>query len=136
MAVGGAIVGTALMFVGAWLTEKTKGFYLLRDLVRFLAFLPMAVPGIVLGLGYIFFFNAPGNPLNFLYATMAILVINTVAHFYTVGHLTATTALQQIDPDFESVSAWLNVSHVRTFPRVTAPSCLPAILTSALYLFG
>src|SRR5260370_34613161 len=135
MAVGGAIVGTALMFVGAWLTEKTKGFYLLRDLVRFLAFLPMAVPGLVLGLGYIFCFNAPGNPLNFLYATMAILVINAVAHFYTVGHLTATTALKQIDPEFESVSASLKVPVWRTFARVIAPICLPAILDIAIYLF-
>jgi iron(III) transport system permease protein len=135
MAAGAAIVGTALMFVGAWLTEKTKGFHLLRDLVRFLAFLPMAVPGLVLGLGYIFFFNAPSNPLNFLYATMAILVINTVAHFYTVGHLTATTALKQIDPEFEAVSASLKVPIWRTFLRVTAPICLPSILDIAIYLF-
>jgi iron(III) transport system permease protein len=95
----------------------------------------MAVPGLVLGLGYIFFFNAPGNPLNFLYATMAILVINAVAHFYTVGHLTATTALKQIDPEFESVSASLKVPVWRTFARVTAPICLPAILDIAIYLF-
>ena len=135
MALGAAIVGTVLMFVGAWLTEKTKGFYLLRDLVRFLAFLPMAVPGLVLGLGYIFFFNARSNPLNFLYATMAILVVNTVAHFYTVGHLTATTALKQIDPEFEAVSASLKVPIWRTFLRVTAPICLPSILDIAIYLF-
>jgi iron(III) transport system permease protein len=135
MAVGAAIVGTVLMFVGAWLTEKTKGFYLLRDLVRFLAFLPMAVPGLVLGLGYIFFFNARSNPLNFFYATMAILVVNTVAHFYTVGHLTATTALKQIDPEFEAVSASLKVPIWRTFLRVTAPICLPSILDIAIYLF-
>ena len=135
MACGAAILGTALTFVGAWLTEKTKGIYLLRDLVRLLAFLPMAVPGLVLGLGYIFFFNAPGNPLGFLYATMAILVINTVAHFYTVGHLTATTALKQIDPEFEAVSASLKVPIWRTFLRVTAPICLPSILDIAIYLF-
>jgi len=135
MALGAAVVGTTLTFTGAWLTEKTKGFYLLRDLVRLLAFLPMAVPGLVLGLGYIFFFNAPNNPLNFLYATMGILVVNTVAHFYTVGHLTATTALKQIDPEFESVSASLKVPVWRTFARVTAPICLPAILDIAIYLF-
>ena len=46
---------------------------------------------------------------------MAILVINTVAHFYTVGHLTATTALKQIDPEFEAVSASLKVPIWRTF---------------------
>jgi iron(III) transport system permease protein len=135
MAAGAAVFGTALMFVGAWLNEKTRAFHLMRGVVQLLAFLPMAVPGLVLGLGYIFFFNAAGNPLNFLYATMAILVINTVAHFYTVGHLTATTALKQIDPEFESVSASLKVPVWRTFLRVTAPICLPAILDIAIYLF-
>jgi len=135
MAVGAAIVGTALTFVGAWLNEKTRSFGVVRGVVQLLAFLPMAVPGLVLGLGYIFFFNAPNNPLNFLYATMAILVINTVAHFYTVGHLTATTALKQIDPEFESVSASLKVPIWRTFFRVTAPICLPSILDIAVYMF-
>jgi iron(III) transport system permease protein len=135
MALGAALLGTVLMFVGAWLNERTRAFYVMRAAVQFLAFLPMAVPGLVLGLGYIFFFNAPGNPLNFLYATMAILVVNTVAHFYTVGHLTATTALKQIDPEFESVSASLKVPVWRTFARVTAPICLPAILDVAIYLF-
>ena len=65
----------------------------LRTATHLLALIPMAVPGMVLGLGYIFFFNAPGNPLNFLYGTMAILVLATIAHFYTVSHLTALTAL-------------------------------------------
>lgn len=135
MALGAAVFGTALMFTGAWLNEKTRGFGPARGVVQFLAFLPMAVPGLVLGLGYIFFFNAPNNPLNFLYATMGILVINTVAHFYTVGHLTATTALKQIDPEFESVSASLKVPIWKTFGRVTVPICLPAILDIAIYLF-
>lgn len=135
MAVGAAFFGTALTFTGAWLTEKTRGFYAMRSIVQLLAFLPMAVPGLVLGLGYIFFFNAPGNPLGFLYATMGILMVNTVAHFYTVGHLTATTALKQIDPEFESVSASLKVPIWRTFGRVTAPICLPSILDIAIYLF-
>ena len=135
MAAGAALLGTIVMFVGAWLNEKTREFFVIRGIVQFLAFLPMAVPGLVLGLGYIFFFNAPNNPLNFLYATMGILVVNTVAHFYTVGHLTATTALKQIDPEFESVSASLKVPMWRTFGRVTAPICLPAILDIAIYLF-
>ena len=135
MAAGAALFGTVLTFGGAWLTERTKGFGAVRGIVQLLAFLPMAVPGLVLGLGYIFFFYARGNPLNFLYATMAILVINTVAHFYTVGHLTATTALKQIDPEFEAVSASLKVPVWRTFLRVTVPICLPAILDIAIYLF-
>jgi len=103
--------------------------------VQFLAMLPLAVPGLVLGLGYIFFFNAASNPLNFLYATLAILVINSIAHFYTVVHLTAVTALKQIDAEFEAVSASLRVPFYKTLMRVTVPICLPAILDIAVYLF-
>src|SRR5262249_45135986 len=102
---------------------------------QFLAMTPMAVPGMVLGLAYIFFFNHPANPLRGLYRTMGILVISTIVHFYTVAHLTALTALKQMDPEFETVSASLKQPVYRTFWRVTVPVCLPAILDIAIYLF-
>jgi iron(III) transport system permease protein len=129
------VVGTAVVFVGAYLTEKARGFAFGRGLYHFLAMLPMAVPGLVLGLAYIFFFNAPANPLNVLYRTMTILVINTIAHFYTVGHLTALTALRQMDPEFETVAASLKQPFYRTFWRVTVPVCLPSTLDIAIYMF-
>jgi len=135
MAFWSALWGTAVVFTGAYLIEKTRGFSGGRLLAHLVAMLPMAVPGLVLGLGYIFFFNARANPLNFLYGTLAILVINTVSHFYTVAHLTAVTALKQIDAEFEAVSASLKVPFYRTFFRVTVPICLPAILDIAVYLF-
>ncbi len=130
-----ALVGTTVVFLGAYLVEKTRGFRTGRNLFQFLAMMPMAVPGMVLGLAYIFFFNDPDNPLNFLYGTMGILVVCTVAHFYTVSHLTALTALKQMDPEFESVSASLKQPVSRMFRRVTVPVCLPAILDIAIYLF-
>ena len=66
---------------------------------------------------------------------MAILVLCTIAHFYSVAHLTAVTALKQIDAEFEAVSASLRVPVWRTFFRVTLPVCLPAVLDIAIYLF-
>ena len=130
-----AIFGTIIVFYGAYLVEKGKGFGVIRGAVQFLAMLPMAVPGMVLGLAYIFFFNAPSNPLNVLYHTMAILVISTITHFYTVSHLTATTALKQMDAQFESVAASLKQPFYRTFLRITVPVCTPAILDISIYLF-
>jgi iron(III) transport system permease protein len=135
MAAWTAVLGTAIIFVGAYLLEKTRGFALGRGLAQFIAMLPLAVPGLVIGLGYIFFFNARGNPLGFLYATLGILVLNSIAHFYTVSHLTATTALKQLDTEFEAVSASLKVPLLRTFWKVTVPVCLPAILDISIYLF-
>src|SRR6478736_6839683 len=95
----------------------------------------MAVPGMVLGLGYIFFFNSPRNPFNFLYGSMAILVLSTIIHYYTSSHLTAVTALKALDDEFESVSASLKVPFYKTFFRVTVPVCLPAILDIGRYMF-
>ncbi|MDH5209715.1 MAG: putative 2-aminoethylphosphonate ABC transporter permease subunit [Burkholderiaceae bacterium] len=130
-----AIVGAAITFAGAYWLEKTKGADLLRPFIRLQAMLPMAVPGMVLGIGYILFFNAPSNPLNFLYGTMGILVLSTLVHFYSSSHLTAVTALKQIDSEFESVSASLKVPFYKTFWRVTVPVCLPSILDIGRYYF-
>ena len=135
MAAWTAVIGTCVIFVGAYLVEKTKGFLIGRAAMQFLAMMPMAVPGLSLGLAYIFFFNDPDNPLGFLYHTLPILVICTITHFYTVSHLTAVTALKQIDAEFESVSASLKVPFYKTFWRVTVPVCVPAILDISMYLF-
>ncbi|HET7679566.1 MAG TPA: putative 2-aminoethylphosphonate ABC transporter permease subunit [Xanthobacteraceae bacterium] len=135
MAALAALIGTTVVFTGAYLIDKTKISPGGRALAHLLAMLPMAVPGLVLGLGYVFFFNAPWNPLNILYGTLLVLVVNTTTHFYTVAHITALTALKQIDPEFESVAASLKVPVWRTFGRVTVPICMPAILDIAVYMF-
>ena len=144
MAGGTAIFGTLLVFAGAYLMEKTQattpalGLGLMRhvrSLVQLLAMLPMAVPGLVLGLGYIFFFNAPANPLGGLYHTLTLLTVCTVVHFYTTGHLTAVTALKALDPEFEAVSASLKVPFYKTLWRVTLPICTPALVDIARYFF-
>jgi iron(III) transport system permease protein len=135
MAAGTALVGTALVFVSAYLLEKTRGSDLLRGPVQLLAMLPMAVPGLVLGLGYIFFFNMPSNPLHGLYHTMTLLTLCTIVHFYTTGHLTAVTALKSLDAEFEAVSASLKVPFYKTFWRVTVPICAPALVDIARYFF-
>jgi iron(III) transport system permease protein len=130
-----AVIGALGAFCVAYLIEKTRSAPALRSSLHLLAMMSMAVPGLVLGLGYIMFFNHPSNPLNFLYGTMAILVVSTVVHYYTSSHLTAVTALKQLDSEFESVSASLKVPFWRTFRRVTLPVCLPAVLDIARYYF-
>jgi iron(III) transport system permease protein len=130
-----AVFGALVVFVGAYLVEKTKGFQAGRFVFQLLALLPLAVPGMVLGLGYIFFFNAPSNPARFIYGTMSILVICSMAHFYSVSHLTALTALKQVDREIETVAASLKAPFYRTFLVVTLPVCLPTVLDIVMYLF-
>ena len=135
MSLYAAFFGTILIFVGSYLVEKMRADKSLREILQMVALMPMAIPGIVLGLAYIFFFNAKENPLNFMYATMAILVINTVVHFYTVSHLSAVTAIKKLDQEFESVSLSLKVPIYRMFFKITLPVCLPTVFDIFIYLF-
>src|SRR5262249_57521172 len=134
MAALAATAGTAIIFTGAYLIEKGRGSRLLRASAQLLAMLPMAVPGLVLGLSYVFFFNAPWNPLGVLYGSIALLAINWIAHFYTTAHVTASTALKQIDGEFEAVSASPKVPVYKTFAPVPVPTCIPALPHPPLYL--
>lgn len=130
-----ALIGAPLLFLFAYAMDRARVVAPLRSVVRFLAVIPLAVPGLVLGIAYIFFFNAPGNPLGLLYGTLGILVLNSIVHFYTVGHLASMTQLKGLDPEFEAVSASLKVPVWRTVARVTLPMSLPVIFDVAVYLF-
>ncbi|MCX5592575.1 putative 2-aminoethylphosphonate ABC transporter permease subunit [Alcaligenes endophyticus] len=134
-----AMAGTGLIFLGAWLLERLpstiRSFQALQGFLRMLALIPMAIPGLVLGLGYIFFFNAPSNPLNGLYGSMGLLVLCTIVHLYTSAHLTFTTALRAIPHELDAASASLRASRFDALARITLPLCLPALLAVARYLF-
>jgi len=135
VAVSVSLIGTFVIFLGAYMVEKPRRDGVARQAIQMIALIPMAVPGLVLGLAYLMFINHPSNPLGFLYGTITIIVLSTITHFYTVTHLTAVTALKQMDGEFEAVSASLKVPLARSFWRVTVPVCMPAIFDISIYLF-
>lgn len=53
-----ALIGTPVIFTCAYLMEKTRGGWL-DGVLRLLCLLPMAVPGLVMGLGYVFSSTTP-----------------------------------------------------------------------------
>jgi len=128
-----ALVGTAITFAGAYLVEK--GRTVASGPLYMVSLLPVSIPGMVLGLAYIFVFNAPGSPLNALYGTLTILVISNLVHYFTVPFLTATASLKQMDAEFEHVGASMGVPFYRTFWRVTVPIALPSIVGISMYFF-
>ncbi|MEW6260120.1 MAG: putative 2-aminoethylphosphonate ABC transporter permease subunit [Thermodesulfobacteriota bacterium] len=145
MSAWSALIGTTLTFIGAYLIEKTRPFPYIRRLGYFCSIVPMALPGLVIGLSYIFFFNTPGwriggffdlpNPFHTIYGTMAILVLSNIVHFYSVGFLTATTSLKQLDREFESVSESMGAPFYQVLFRVTLPMSLPAVFEIMTYYF-
>lgn len=135
MATWVATLGTAIIFAGAYLVEKPRFEAPLRKFLQFAMLLPMAIPGLVLGLAYLMFINQPGNPASWFYGGMAILVISTITHLYSVPHLAAMTALKAMGREVELVGMSLNAPLWRTFCQVTVPASAAALLDIWLYLF-
>lgn len=130
-----AIFGIIIIFLAAWLVEKTAGFPRVKAFLRLFAMLPMAIPGLVLGIGYILFFNMADNPLNGLYHTMTILVVCTIIHFFSTSFISTGSALKSIDSEFEAVAASLKTPVLRTLWTVTLPISIPTLIDVARYLF-
>lgn len=135
LALGTAVAGALLSFVTAYLVAKPTRFSRSRQWLNAVATLPMAVPGLALGLGYILFFNAAWNPLQGLYGSMALLVACTVAHFYSVAHITQLAALQQLDAEYERAAQALGIPFWQMLWRVHLPVCLPTLMQVAGYFF-
>ncbi len=135
LAVFSALLGGSVVVMVAYLAERLPGFNVLRGILQIFTLMPLAVPGMVLGLSYIFFFNQPNNPLGFIYGSMTILVLSTVVHYYTVSHLTLVTGLKKIPSATEDVSLSLKVPLINTFFKVVVPACARPIGDVSLYLF-
>lgn len=135
MALFSTVFGTALIFMVALLTERFKAHPLIKNYVQALVLFPLAVPGLVLGIAYILFFNQQSNPLNVLYGTMTILVISTIVHYYTVPHLTLTNAIKQIPLQLDQAAETLGTSKWKTFWKVYLPMCFPALCDVSVYVF-
>ncbi|UED76479.1 putative 2-aminoethylphosphonate ABC transporter permease subunit [Brevibacillus sp. DP1.3A] len=130
-----AVIGTAVTFITAYTIEKSQVWKGLRQAGYFLSILPLALPGMVIGLAYIFFFNNPSNPFHGMYGTIWILILANVIHFFAVGFITATSALKKLDPEFEQAAESMGISQTKLLWRVTIPVCMPAIVEMVVYFF-
>jgi iron(III) transport system permease protein len=135
LATGTAILGTALVALSGWLVARKLGTSAVRNGLQAVAMLPVAVPGLVLGLGYVFFFNNPANPLHGLQGTLLLIILCTVAHFYTVPHLMAVNELLRLDREIDMAAQALRVRPAGAARRVFFPVLLPTLVDVAGYFF-
>ena len=130
-----AIFGTIFVFFSAYMIEKVDKFPKLRQTAYLLSMIPMALPGLVLGISYITFFNSASNPLNFLYGSTAILVIVNVVHFYSVCFITSNSSLKMLDKEYELVAKSINIPFYKVFFNITVPMSITSILEIVVYYF-
>ena len=124
------VIGTVVALVTAYVVERKRPPG--RRAIEALSLLPVALPGTVIGLGYILAFNVP--PL-LLTGTIWILVTSVVFWKFPVAVLAGINALKQIDPAIEEAAVSLGAGSVRTFARVVIPLLTGAAFSIFVYFF-
>ena len=98
----------------------------------FVGMLPYAIPGTMMGLGFVIAFNRP--PL-ILTGTAFILLLDYTIRRMPFGLRTGVSTLKQIDVTLEEASADLGAPWRTTFRRVVLPLLKPAFIAGVTFAF-
>jgi iron(III) transport system permease protein len=125
-----ATIGTVIAVVIAYLTTRKAiaGYRVLA----FLATAPVAVPGIVLGVGL---FLSYTRPPFVLYGTLWILLIAFITIAMPAAYQQLQSAFRVVHPDLEEASRILGASRIRTLGRITAPLLRTSVIATWCFIF-
>jgi iron(III) transport system permease protein len=127
------ITGLLGMFIAFLVVRKR---FIGRGVMEFISMLTFAVPGTVVGIGYILAFNQKSNLFPFiLTGTAWIIVLLLIFRNMPVGIRSGIAALQQIDPAIEEASTDLGADSSTTFRKVTLPMIAPAFFSGLVFGF-
>ena len=124
-----ALAGTAVSYFAAFVTARS-GQSLPNKVLHLLSMLPLAIPGVVLGLSFVL-------SLRWLpvYGTIFILVLVNIVHFFSSPYLLAYNSLSKFNPNLEDVAQSLGISRMRMLLRVYIPSTMSTIVEMYSYYF-
>lgn len=127
------IAGILGIFI-AFLVVRKK--FIGRRLMEFMSMLTFAVPGTVVGIGYILAFNQKSILFPFiLTGTAWIIVTLLIFRNMPVGIQSGIAALQQIDPSIEEAATDLGAGSNQTFRKITLPMIAPAFFSGLAFSF-
>ena len=129
LSVGSATVVMLLTSVIAWITVKTKlpG----RALLDNMTFIPIAMPGIVLGVSLIWVYLTLPIPI---YGTIWVLLLAYITKFMPYGIRAASASMIQINKELEEASFTAGGTWFQTFRKVILPLLMPGFTAGWIYI--
>ena len=134
-------ISIAVGFFGAFLTmlngyiiEKKNPFF--AQPLYLLSIIPAAIPGLVMGLGYILIFNTRFLNLdNILYGMPLLIIINVLVSNFTLGTLSSITNMKNIDNSMDEAATSLGAGVTNTFIKVIFPLNRVSFMSNLIYYF-
>lgn len=124
------VIGVAFAFTAAYFSSRISGT--LGKVLNFVAMASISIPGIVLGVGYIFLFK---DTNGLFYGTMLIIIAVNISHFIGSPFILARNCLSKINHDYEVIGNTLGLSKLRIFVKVLLPMSIGTLIEMFSYFF-
>ena len=128
-----AMVGTLLLFLLTFGIRRQPGRS--ADFATLLSALPVGVPGLVLGLAYVFTFNSAELPWGMLYGTALLVALCNYYHYHTQGFTTMMMGMRQVPGAMEDATSVLGGGVGRILRDVYLPAMRVTLISVAMFLF-
>lgn len=125
-----ALLGTCFAYLLGYMSVRKNGR--LGKAVDLLALSTIAIPGLVLGIGFIFLFK---GTTGYFYGTVLILVIVNIFHFLGSPYLLAKNCLNKINSEYELIGETLGISKGGIITKVLIPSSVSTLVEMFSYFF-
>ena len=129
LGIGSATAVMFFMAIASWLVVRTKLHG--RWLVDNLAFSPLAIPGLVMGVALLFVYLRFPLPI---YGTLWILFIAYCTRYMPYGMRYSSSSMFQISGELEESAQTSGASWWQTFRRVNLPLLMPGLIAGWIYI--
>lgn len=124
-----ALIGTAVIYLTAYLTtHSNKSFSTM--VLHLISMLSLAIPGIVLGLAYILFFQG-----SWIYGTFMMMILVNMVHFFASPYLIAYNSLSKFNEKLEDIAEVMGIGRMRILMDVYVPCTMDSMAEIFSYLF-
>ena len=125
-----ALVGTLIAYGGALVTARSTVSGKLKKVIDSIALVTNTIPGMVIGLAYLFVFT--GTPLQ---NTFPIIIICNIVHYFSTPYLMMKNSLSKMNASWETTAMLMGDNWMKTIVRVVTPNALSTLLEVFSYYF-
>ena len=125
-----SLFGTAFTYLLGYMSVRKTGR--MSKAVDLLALSTIAIPGLVLGIGFIFLFKGTNGSF---YGTIMILIVVNIFHFLGSPYLLAKNCLSKINSEYEVIGESLGISNGKIIRMVLIPSSASTLVEMFSYFF-
>lgn len=125
-----AALGTLAAYGSALVTARSKISAKAKDVIEGIALVTNTIPGMVLGLAFLFLFTGTSLQNTFL-----LIIVCNVIHFFSTPYLMMKSSLGKMNASWETTAMLMGDSWAKTILRIVTPNALGTIIEVFSYYF-